>query len=406
MLPVDRYGKGRKYLLILGDGMADEPLQDLGGLTPLEYAETPNMDAIAREGRMGALRTVPHGYEPGSDVANLSVLGYDPVRHYTGRGPLEAASMGIPLAPDDIAYRCNLVTIRDGVMEDFSAGHISSEEGGALLEALKDSLPEIDLYPGVSYRNLLIAHRAAGANTVPPHDIVGGDAASSLPKGPDAELLQRCIEVSREVFTEHPVNLKRMERGLRPATSIWPWSGGKTPSFLPFYMKFGLKGGIISAVDLLFGIARLAEMEVIRVPGATGFLDTDYRAKIRYALDALKRLDFVYVHVEAPDEAGHLGSIEEKVRAIERLDDAIGIALDEFDGTIALLPDHPTPIRLRTHTADPVPFAILGKGKDRTERYSEKEAKKGSLGLMRGPDLLPLLFSRKTLDEDSDWLRF
>ncbi|MBR1369141.1 phosphoglycerate mutase [Methanocalculus chunghsingensis] len=406
MLPVDQYGKRRKFLLILGDGMADEPLRELGGLTPLEYAKTPNMDAIAREGRMGSLRTVPHGYEPGSDVANLSVIGYDPVNCYTGRGPLEAASMGVTLAPDDIAYRCNLVTIQDGIMEDFSAGHISSEEGRALFEALADALPEIDLYPGVSYRNLLIAHRSEGATTVPPHDIVGEDVASSLPKGPDAELLRRCMEVSREIFAGHPVNQKRLERGLRPATSIWPWSGGKTPSLLPFYMKFGLKGGIISAVDLLFGIARLAEMEVIRVPGATGFLDTDYEAKIRYALDALKSLDFVYVHVEAPDEAGHLGSIEEKVRAIERLDEVIGIALDEFDGTIALLPDHPTPIHLRTHTADPVPFAILGKGKDRTERYSEREAKKGSLGLMRGPDLLPLLFSRKTLEEDSDWLRF
>jgi len=406
MLPVDQYGKKRKFLLILGDGMADEPLQELGGLTPLEYAETPNMDTIAREGRMGSLLTVPHGYEPGSDVANLSVLGYDPVTCYTGRGPLEAASMGVALAPDEIAYRCNLVTIRDGVMEDFSAGHISSEEGRALFETLAEALPEIDLYPGVSYRNLLVAHRAEGATTVAPHDIVGQDVASSLPKGPDAELLRRCMEVSREIFAEHPVNQKRLERGLRPATSVWPWSGGKTPSLLPFYMKFGLKGGVISAVDLLFGIARLAEMEVIRVPGATGFLDTDYEAKVRYALDALKRLDFVYMHVEAPDEAGHLGSIEEKIRAIERLDEVIGIALDEFDGTIAVLPDHPTPIRLRTHTADPVPFAILGKGKDRAERYSEREAKKGSLGLMRGPDLLPLLFSRKVLEVDSDWLRF
>ncbi len=386
-------GMKRKCLLILGDGMADEPIEALGGLSPLEYASTPNLDTIARNGRMGLLQTVPPGFEPGSDVANLSVLGYDPALYYTGRGPLEAASMGVALAAGDIAYRCNLVTVRDGVMEDFSAGHISSSEGRELFDSLQKELDGVTLYPGISYRNLLVFHHGNGASSTPPHDIVGQPIDSYLPTGADADTLRHCMEVSAEVFADHPVNTKRIEKGYSPATSIWPWSGGKTPTIPSFEERYGRSGGMISAVDLLFGIARIAHMEVIKVPGATGYLDTDYEAKIRYALDALKRLDFVYVHVEAPDEAGHLGSLEEKVKAIERLDEVIGIALAEFDGIIAVLPDHPTPLRLRTHTSDPVPFAVLGKGQDESGSYSEREAEKGSYGLIRGPKLLPLLFA-------------
>lgn len=386
-------GMKRKCLLILGDGMADEPIEALGGLSPLEYASTPNMDTIARDGTMGLLETVPPGFEPGSDVANLSVLGYDPALYYTGRGPLEAASMGVALAEGDIAYRCNLVTIRDGVMEDFSSGHISSSEGKELFVSLQKELDDVTLYPGISYRNLLVFHHGSGASSTPPHDIVGQPIDSYLPTGADADILRHCMEVSAEVFAGHPVNLKRIEKGQSPATSIWPWSGGQTPKIPSFKEQYGRSGGMISAVDLLFGIATIARMEVIRVPGATGYLDTDYEAKIRYALDALKRLDFVYVHVEAPDEAGHLGSLEEKVKAIERLDEVIGIALAEFDGIIAVLPDHPTPLRVKTHTSDPVPFAVLGKGQDECGSYSEREAEKGSYGLIRGPELLPLLFS-------------
>ncbi len=385
-------GMKRKCLLILGDGMADEPIEALGGLSPLEYASTPNMDAIARNGTMGLLETVPPGFEPGSDVANLSVLGYDPALYYTGRGPLEAASMGVALAEGDIAYRCNLVTIRDGVMEDFSSGHISSSEGKELFASLQKELDDVTLYPGISYRNLLVFHHGSGASSTPPHDIVGQPIDSYLPTGADADILRHCMEVSAEVFAGHPVNLKRIEKGQSPATSIWPWSGGQTPKIPSFKEQYGRSGGMISAVDLLFGIATIARMEVIRVPGATGYLDTDYEAKIRYALDALKRLDFVYVHVEAPDEAGHLGSLEEKVKAIERLDEVIGIALAEFDGIIAVLPDHPTPLRVKTHTSDPVPFAVLGKGQDECGSYSEREAEKGSYGLIRGSELLPLLF--------------
>lgn len=383
-----------KYIIILGDGMADEPLAELGGRTPLEYADIPNMDRIAREGRCGMLRTVPDGFEPGSDVANLSILGYDPHTAYTGRGPLEAASMGVTLQDGEVAYRCNLVTVRDGVMEDFNAGHISSAEGAELLRDLDAALGDARVYPGVGYRNLMVVPQALGAETTAPHDIVGQSVGDYLPRGGDAGVLLGCIERSREVFADHPVNQRRLQEGRTPATEVWPWSGGKKPSLAPFREKYGLAGGVISAVDLLNGIAHLAEMEVIHVPGATGFLDTNYEAKARYAVDALDRLDFVYMHVEAPDEAGHMGSIEEKVRAIERLDKAIGIILDRPETTVAVLPDHPTPIRYKTHTRDPIPFAILGKGKDNVQAFSEREAAKGSFGLMQASDFLTLLFSK------------
>jgi 2,3-bisphosphoglycerate-independent phosphoglycerate mutase len=386
-----------KYIVILGDGMADEPLGELGGKTPLEYAHTPHMDVIARAGRTGMLRTVPEGFEPGSDVANLSVLGYDPRIYYTGRGPLEAASMGIDLAEDEVAYRCNLVTVDGGVMEDFSSGHISSAEGAALFASLADALAGegVRVYPGISYRNLLVIPGGGGSATTPPHDIVGQAIDAFLPAGGDAALLARCMAISEEVFAGHPVNERRIREGRKPATRIWPWSGGRKPSFPSFAEKYGLTGGMISAVDLLNGIARCAGMEVITVPGATGYLDTDYAAKARYAVEALKRLDFVYMHVEAPDEAGHLGSVEEKVRAIERLDEVVGMILGAVQGVIAVLPDHPTPIRLKTHTADPVPFAVLGRGIDATSAYSEKEAQKGSFGIMDAGAFLPMIFGKE-----------
>ncbi|MDG6257518.1 MAG: cofactor-independent phosphoglycerate mutase [Methanomicrobiaceae archaeon] len=382
-----------KAIVILGDGMADEPLAELGGKTPLEYAHTPNMDTIARAGRCGLLRTVPAGFEPGSDIANLSVLGYDPREYYTGRGPLEAASMGIDLGPEDFAYRCNLTTVRDGTMEDFSAGHISSQEGKELISALDARLEGAVLSSGISYRNLLVVHGGGGAVTTPPHDIVGREIAEYLPEGIDAELLRRCMEESVQVLEGHPVNVRREAEGLPPATMIWPWSGGRKPALPDFSEKYGRSGGVISAVDLLNGIARCAGMQVIEVPGATGFLDTDYEAKARHAIEAVTTLDFVYMHVEAPDEAGHMGSVEEKVLAIERLDAVVGMILGEFEGIIAVLPDHPTPIRVRTHTADPVPFAVLGKGMDSTGSYSEKEAAKGSFGIMEATDFLSMILS-------------
>ncbi|MDD1715996.1 MAG: cofactor-independent phosphoglycerate mutase [Methanolinea sp.] len=381
-----------KYVVILGDGMADEPLPELRGKTPLEYAKTPNMDRVAREGACGLLQTVPEGFEAGSDIANLSILGYDPRRYYTGRGPLEAASMGLVLRDTDIAYRCNLVTIRNGMMADFSAGHISSPEGAALLSSLDAELRPARVYPGVSYRNLLVLPDAKGSITTPPHDIVGQAVAHYLPTGPDAGALLHCMAMSQEVFSDHPVNHARKEKDLPPATGIWPWSGGRIPDLPPFREKYGIRGGIISAVDLLKGIGTCAKMEIIRVPGATGYLDTDYQAKARYALEALRELDFIYLHVEAPDEAGHLGSVEEKVRAIEQVDGLVGTIMENFQGILAILPDHPTPIRIKTHTSNPVPFAIWGKEQDDCRVFSEREAARGLHGAREGTGFLPLLF--------------
>jgi 2,3-bisphosphoglycerate-independent phosphoglycerate mutase len=383
----------RKYIVILADGMADEPLEQLGGKTPLEYAKTPNMDWMAHNGACGMLKTIPDDFEAGSDIANMSILGYSPRKYYTGRGPLEAVSMGIDLDTHDVAYRCNLVTVENGKMADFSAGHISSMEGASLFNSLEKEMPDVMFKSGVSYRNLLVIKGGNGSVSTPPHDIVGENIADYLPKGADAALLLKCIEKSREVFADHPVNVARRKGGKSPATQIWPWSGGHKPAFPSFFEKYGKKGGMVSAVDLLNGIARCSGMEIITVPGATGYLDTDYAAKGRYAIDAMQHLDFLYLHIEAPDEAGHLGSIEEKVRAIENVDSVIGMILKVFDGIIAVLPDHPTPIRVKTHTRDPVPFVVVGKGKDSTEQFSEKTARTGKFGMKNAEDFLAFLFS-------------
>jgi len=382
-----------KFCIILGDGMADEPSRELSGKTPLEVADTPNMDLIAANGAMGMLKAVPEGFLPGSDIANLSILGYDPKIYYTGRGALEAASMGIKLGDSDIAYRCNLVTIRNGIMEDFNAGHISSAEGSALLNSLNNHLAGMISYPGISYRNLLLLPDGRGADTTAPHDIVGSDISLYLPKGEDSKRLLQAMKISTEIFQTHEVNRIRIHEGKVPATGIWPWSGGKRPLMTPFESCFHLKGGIISAVDLLAGIGIYAGMEIIKVPGATGFIDTDYQAKARYAVEALKRLDFLFVHVEAPDEAGHMGNYREKIKAIEEIDKMIGKIMNGYDGRIAVLPDHPTPVRLKTHTSDPVPFAILGRDKDTTRSFSEKEGKLGMYGIIPGTSLIPLLIS-------------
>ncbi|MGB8309211.1 MAG: cofactor-independent phosphoglycerate mutase [Methanoregula sp.] len=382
-----------KYILILGDGMADEPLAQIGGKTPLEYAKTPHMDTMAKEGACGMLQTIPEGFEAGSDIANMSILGYAPAQYYTGRGPLEALSMGVDLAPTDVAYRCNIVTVKDEIMVDFSAGHISSAEGAALFTSLAPELTGVALKAGVSYRNLLVVPNGLAADSTAPHDIVGQPIAGYLPRNGDADLLRSCMETSREVFKGHPVNVARVKAGKPPATQIWPWSGGRKPAFPAFSLKYNRTGGMISAVDLLNGIARCAGMEVINVPGATGYFDTDYTAKACYALDAIKRLDFVYVHIEAPDEAGHLGSVEEKVRAIENVDKVVGAIREEFDGIVAVLPDHPTPIRIKTHSRDPVPFVVTGKGTDTCKRLTEKEARNGMFGTREATAFLSFLFS-------------
>jgi 2,3-bisphosphoglycerate-independent phosphoglycerate mutase len=382
-----------KCILILGDGMADEPISQLGGKTPLGDARTPNMDRMVRDGACGMLQTIPEGFEPGSDIANMSILGYAPEKYYTGRGPLEAISMGIDLAPTDIAYRCNLVNVRDEIMADFSAGHITSAEGAALFASLAPHVPAVTIKAGVSYRNLLIVPHGSLADSTAPHDIVGKPISDYLPRNGDAQILLSCMAKSREVFRNHPVNVARVKAGKPPATQVWPWSGGRRPVFPLFSEKYHLRGGMISAVDLLNGIARCAGMEIITVPGATGYFDTDYMAKARYALDAIRRLDFVYVHIEAPDEAGHLGSIEEKVRAIENVDRVVGAIRKEFDGIVAVLPDHPTPIHIKTHSREPVPFVVTGKGTDKTTHFSEKEARSGMFGTKEATGFLSFLFS-------------
>ncbi|HJJ48893.1 MAG TPA: cofactor-independent phosphoglycerate mutase [Methanocorpusculum sp.] len=383
-----------KYILILADGAADEPVAELGGKTPLEAAHKPNMDRIAKQGRCGMMKTVDDSMVPGSDVANMSIMGYDPLKFYTGRGALEALSMGISFGPEDIAYRCNLVTIKDNVMADFSAGHITSEEGAALFASLQKELDRVKLYPGVSYRNVLMFPGGKGAESTAPHDIVGQDITQYLPSGPDAAYLKECMAVAERVFAEHPVNKKRIAEGKTPATTIWPWSGGKKPAMPPFAEKYHKTGAVISAVDLLFGIAKCAGMDTIKVEGATGFLDTNYIGKAKAAVEAAKKYDFVYMHVEATDEAGHLGSVEEKVRAIENLDKAVGYILDNFDGVVLLMPDHPTPIVKKTHTNDPVPFAVMGKdAADACSVYTEKEVRaKGAYGLIQAGDLLQMVF--------------
>ncbi len=388
-----------KLVVLLGDGMADLPLAALKGKTPLQAARKPNMDRLARQGRNGLAQTVPQGFPPGSDVANLSVMGYSPGKHYTGRAPLEAAAMGVELAPDDIAFRCNFVTIEGGIMKDYSAGHITTEEGGELIEALQPVMPDRRLYTGVSYRNLLVLKAGAKAVCTPPHDISDQPVAGYQPSGPDCELLTRLMEAARPVLASHPVNKKRISEGKRPANAIWLWGQGPAPTMPSFGEKYGLKGAMISAVDLLKGIGRYAGLEVIDVAGATGNIDTNYEGKVEAALRALKHLDFVYLHVEAPDEMGHEGEIDLKVKAIELFDERVvgpvieGLEKSGQDWRVLLLPDHATPISIKTHSRDPVPFTIAGKGiePDGVERFDEDAAKRGAYGLVEATKLVGMM---------------
>ncbi len=388
-----------KLVVLLGDGMADWPLPDLQGKTPLQAAKKPNMDLLAKRGRCGLASTVPDGFPPGSDVANLSVMGYAPASYYTGRAPLEAAAMDVQLDDGDIAFRCNFVTIEKGIMQDYSAGHITSEEGTELIEAIAPLMPKRRLYAGVSYRNLLVLQVGAKAVCTPPHDISDQPVSDHLPKGPDAKLLIELMEAARPVLASHPVNQKRIANGLRPANAIWLWGQGPAPCMPGFAEKYGCNGAMISAVDLLKGIGRYAGLQVIDVPGATGNIDTNYEGKVEAALEALKRLDFVYLHIEAPDEAGHEGEIELKIRAIELFDEKVvgpvikGLEEMGEDWRVLLLPDHATPIAIKTHSRDPVPFAIMGKGiePDGVGQFDEAAAKLGGYGLVKATQLLDMM---------------
>ncbi|MHC1575106.1 MAG: cofactor-independent phosphoglycerate mutase [Candidatus Methanogasteraceae archaeon] len=385
-----------KYLILLGDGMADVPLPELGGKTPLEHANIPNMDYIAKHGRCGLARTVPPGMPAGSDIANMSVMGYAPEKYYTGRGPLEAASMGVTLAEGEIAFRCNLITVADGMIADYSAGHITSEEASILIASIDDALSSdhIRFHAGISYRHLMVTDgTGASATCTPPHDVLGEPMETYMPEGEDCELLSNLIRGSAAVLDGHRVNEERIRAGKNPATHIWLWGQGGAPSFPQFEEMFGITGSMISAVDLLKGLAIYAGMDVIEVPGATGYLDTNYAGKADCAVKALDDHDFVYVHVEAPDEAGHAGDVEAKVQAIEDFDEkVVGRVLDRCsDCVIMVLPDHPTPVPLRTHTSDPVPFAIYGHGADSVSAFDERSAAEGSYGIKVGSDLVRMM---------------
>nr|WP_320116253.1 cofactor-independent phosphoglycerate mutase [uncultured Desulfuromonas sp.] len=399
-----------KYLVLLGDGMADEPLEALNGKTPLEHAATPNMDKLATLGEIGLAETVPNGFHPGSDVANLSVFGYDPSQCYTGRSPLEAASMHVELGPDDVAFRLNLVDIMHHYgklyMADFAAGHISTEEARQIIDTLQEELGDerFEFYPGVSYRHLMVWRNGKDQmEFVPPHDIINQSIEDKMPKGEGADELIHLMNSAQMLLSNHPVNVKRTHDGKAPANSIWLWGHGKAPQMETYQEKFGLSGAVISAVDLIKGIGIYAGLEIIDVPGATGYIDTNYQGKAQAALDALQRHDFVYLHVEAPDEAGHSGDLEEKIKAIELFDEqVVGTILNQAeqlgDFRALVLPDHPTPVELRTHTPDPVPYILYasdGSLASSAERcYHEKAAKESGIYVQEGHQLLTKMIQR------------
>lgn len=391
-----------KYIVIVGDGMADYPTPELGGRTPLEVADTPNLDWLATHGRMGIIQTVPPEMEPDSSIANMAILGYDPRKYHTGRGPLEAGAMGIHLGNSDVAFRCNLVTVKDGVMVDYSAGHLTTEEGFELLKEVA-KLDVGEFYPGLSYRHIFILRNTDfRAGCSPPHNIMGEPISNHMIPSEAGEIGKRLNDLmiqSQEVLSDHPINLRRRKEGKNPASMIWLWSPGPKPQLQPFKERYGISGAMISAVYLIKGIGVYAGMEIVEVPGATGYYDTNYEGKADYALIALERNDFVFVHVEAPDEAGHEGSAERKVQVLEDFDRRlVGRLLDRArDCTIAVLPDHPTPVSKRLHMPDPVPFVIYRPGEQGDGlKFSEQSGKQGSMGFIKGPELMVLLLKRKT----------
>lgn len=396
-----------KYVVVLCDGMADYPVPALGGKTPMMVAKKPHIDALAAKAEVGLVRTVAPGLKPGSDVANMSVLGFDPHRFYTGRSPLEAASIGIDMKDSDVSLRTNLVTLSDKgepfadkVIEDYCADDISTEEARQLIEAVQAAFGggEYNFYTGVSYRHCLIWHGGTTelGNMTPPHDITGKVIGPHLSTAETARPLLEMMEKSFDLLKDHPVNKARVAAGRRPANCIWLWGEGKRPALRPFEALYGIKGGMVSAVDLLKGIANCAGMEVAEVPGATGYIDTDFEGKAKAALDLLTRNDLVYVHFEAPDECGHRNEPENKVKAIEMIDSRVLPILEEGleqyeDYKILLLPDHPTPIVTRTHASDPVPYLLYQKSAPKTgvDTINEETAKATGIYMENGPAMMP-----------------
>ncbi|MBN1844146.1 MAG: cofactor-independent phosphoglycerate mutase [Sedimentisphaerales bacterium] len=388
-----------KYAIVVMDGAADEPLAELEGKTPLEAAHIPHTDWIARNGRLGLVQTIPDGFEPGSDVALMSVLGYDPQKYHTGRAPLEAASQDIPVAPSDWVFRCNLVTVADGVMVDYAAGHIETVQAGTLIERLNRQMacPEYRFYPGVSYRHLLV-HQGTmdfDVKLTAPHDIIDEPVAKYLPRSKSGRHLCQIMEEAGRILSQEDINQVRIDLGENQANAIWLWGQGRRPTLDRFESRFGLRGAVITAVDLLRGIGKLAGMEIVPVAGATGYLDTDYHQKGQAALEVLARGDLVFVHVEAPDEAGHQALIAEKIEAIEQIDrHIVGPLLkwlqNQPQWRIMVLPDHPTPIRLRTHTAKPVPMALAGRQihPGGSLGFNETQARQAGFHIDRGHELM------------------
>jgi 2,3-bisphosphoglycerate-independent phosphoglycerate mutase len=401
-----------KYVIVHGDGMADWPCPELGGRTPLQAARKPNMDRIASCGELGLVATIPDGMAPGSDVGTMTMLGYDPQRYHTGRAPIEAASMGLAMGPGDVIFRMNLVTLNpaaDGstIMGDFTAGHIGSEEASELVRDIGRELGsgEFEFHHGVSYRHIMIWH-GGPADTVltPPHDISDRAVGEHLPSGAGGEQLRDLMARAAAILARHPVNDARRAAGKPAATSVWFWGQGQRPAVPTLRQRFGTDGSVISAVDLVNGLGRLAGLEVIKVPGATGFLDTDYGAKGRYGLEALKQRDFLLVHIEAPDEAGHMGRADFKVEAIQRIDElVIGTLLEGLPKIgpyrLLLMPDHATPCKLKTHSNEPVPFAMvsneaLGHPPPTSRRYTEEDAAASGLIVRDGHGLIERLFQK------------
>lgn len=400
-------GLSRKYIVLIGDGMADYPIAELGGKTPLQSARTPTLDRLARQGTLGRVNTIPPGFSPGSDVANLTVFGYDPAVYYTGRAPLEAVAMGVKLAPADVAFRCNLVTLLkedgDTYMEDFSAGHISTEEAGRIVKDLGKELgnEEFNFYPGVSYRHLLVWRNGEASlrlKTTPPHDITGRNISPHVPEGDGDEEILWLMNRARKILPSHPVNLERTGMGKKPGNAIWLWGQGKAPVLKPMTHRFGIRGSVISAVDLIKGIGYYAGLEIVNVPGATGYLDTNYVGKAEYALKALEDQDLVYVHVEAPDEAAHNGNLKDKIQAIEDFDRKIVAPIlegaEKFGGyRLLILPDHFTPLTIKTHSSEPVPFIVFSsEEKDNPIKagrsFDEESAEKAGLLIEKGHELM------------------
>ncbi|MBU2265649.1 MAG: cofactor-independent phosphoglycerate mutase [Candidatus Omnitrophica bacterium] len=396
-----------KYVMIVPDGAADYPLETLGGKTPLEVADIPYMDLLAKEGLLGRVKTVPRGFIPSSDVANLSLLGYDPNRYYSGRGPLEAANLGITLGKDDLAFRCNLITEGEGKLFDYSAGHISNKEAKLLIAEINKKLgtDKIEFFFGTSYRSLMVVRGVQDLNLEKltyhaPHDIIGKNIAKYLPRGKNSELIVDLIKRSKDILQNHEINKVRIDLGESPANMIWLWGCGGAPTMPTFKELFGISGAVISAVDLIKGIGKIIGLRVVDVEGANGYYDTNYLGKARAALSALAAHDFVFVHIEATDEAGHNQDLRMKIACLERIDKmVVGTIYEELKGQdfrILISPDHPTPLAKRTHTDEPVPFLVSGSGieADSFSFYSEVEAQNSSLYFDSGESLMKFFLKK------------